>query len=212
MSQTNQLGEQLLGQEQQMQQMMMILMMEMMQMMSGGGLGGSSGSGAVSSLPSTYGGSSGGSSGGSGSGGASGATTSPTAGGGSAVDIAKAQIGKNAQDVQMGNYTHAGGATNDCADFVSGCLANAGTFKKTAGDASVKTFQQDLIKQGFQAVSKSQAQPGDVAIILGGGVEHTELVATAGATQAIGANGTSQEKVSEQSLDWASGVTYYHKG
>jgi len=113
----------------------------------------------------------------------------------------------------MANYTHAGGVTNDCADFVSGVIANTEGFKKNSGDANVEQFQKDLVAQGWKPVSQGQAQPGDVAIILGGGVQHTELVSKAGATQDIGSNGTSQEAVSTDNVSsWASGVTYYHKG
>jgi hypothetical protein len=151
--------------------------------------------------------------GGGGYGGNSGGIQTPDGGGGRAVQIAASHLGQDAQNVQMSNYSAAGGRTNDCADFVSGCLADAGMFHKTSGDASVSQFKEDLQRQGYHQVSKEQSQPGDVAIIQGGGVSHTELVASQGAGKAIGANGTSQERVSTGSLNWADGRTaYFHKG
>lgn len=136
-----------------------------------------------------------------------------------AVRLASKQLNRPSADVNMPNYTHAGGVTNNCADFVSGVLANAGLFKKTyengwSPDAGVVNFRNDLENQGWKPVSKSQTQPGDVAIILGNldgqEIQHTELVAAKGATNNIGSNGTSVETIGTDNLDWANGiVTYY---
>jgi Putative amidase domain len=127
-----------------------------------------------------------------------------------AVSYATSQLGKAAINVNLPNYRHAGGVTNDCADFVSACCANAGTFRKTPADASVVSFRNNLIAQGWRPVPKDQAKPGDVAIISGSaGPQHTELVATQGATKCIGSNGSSFQSISyDTPQSWASGVMY----
>jgi hypothetical protein len=129
-----------------------------------------------------------------------------------AARLAQERVGQAACNVHMAEYSHAGGVTNDCADFVSSCIADAGRFKKSADDISVTHFRTNLINQGYQPVPKGHAQPGDVAIILGNGIEHTELVVAPGATQCVGANGTTWEQISKDNLQWAGAtVTYYHK-
>ncbi|MHB2018096.1 MAG: amidase domain-containing protein [Candidatus Xenobia bacterium] len=143
----------------------------------GGSVGGSSGSGGGGSLT-------GGSSGG-GSGGPVGQTPSTATGNPSqAVQIANQYLGQGSGSFTFANYTHAGGTGNDCADFVSACVADAGTFKKQAGDANVSTFQNDLRSQGWTATSAPQ--PGDVAIV--NGSQHAELVSGPNG-QCIGSNG-----------------------
>lgn len=220
MSGMNGLTGQMSMQLQETQMLMMMMMQILMSLMSGQGLGSAAGSGGgsgggVGGVGSGGGGGGGGTDGGGTDGGGGTLDTSgsgtPNSGGAGAVQLAESKIGQQAQNVSMANYSHAGGQTNDCADFVSGVIANTEGFKKSAGDASVSTFKADLQKQGWVQVSKQDSQPGDVAIIQGGGVSHTELVASKGATSAIGANGTSQETVSKNNLDWASGVTYWHK-
>ena len=136
----------------------------------------------------------------------------PSDGAQRAVQIAGSQIGNASQGLQLANYHSDGRVTNNCSEFVSSCLAGAGMFNKSSDDrdCNVSNFRTDLLKQGYQEVSKQQAQPGDVAII---GNSHTELVSQAGASKAIGANGSATETVSQQSLSWAGGnVKYYHKG
>ncbi len=170
----------------------------------GGSVGGGSGAG------SSGGGSGAGATGGQSSGPVDQTPISATGTGAQAVSLAASQLGKAAINVNLPNYSHAGGVTNDCADFVSACVADAGLFKKTSADAGVTNFRNDLVAQGWKPVSQAQAQPGDVAIILGGGVQHTELVANKGATVDIGSNGTSTESVSKHNVSsWAKGVTYY---
>ncbi|MHB2016507.1 MAG: hypothetical protein ACYCW6_06115 [Candidatus Xenobia bacterium] len=174
----------------------------------GGGYGAPYGGGGGYGAPYGGGGGYGGPGGGSAGGGAP-YPILPTGNASQAAQIAESQLGKGAINVNLPGYTHAGGVTNDCADFVSSCVADAGLFHKTAGDANVRQFQSDLAHQGWHPVNRAQAQPGDVAIILGGGVQHTELVTAPGARQAVGANGTSYERVSTDNLNWASGVTYW---
>ncbi|HEY3999266.1 MAG TPA: hypothetical protein VGO93_10395 [Candidatus Xenobia bacterium] len=130
-----------------------------------------------------------------------------------AVQIAESIPNNTAAgSLKMPNYTAAGGVTNDCADFVSACCADAGDFKKTSGDASVATFAADMQHQGWTAVSQANAKPGDVVIINGGGIQHTELVANKGATDCVGSNGTSTESITHDNpMSWApkGAVTIY---
>lgn len=146
--------------------------------------------------------------------GASTASFSPSGSGSSskAVDIAQQYLGQKSGNINnMSNFTHAGGMTNNCADFVSACLANAGVYKKKPGDASVRVLKQHLIEDGWRKVSKAQAKPGDVAIF--NGSQHVELVATQGASKLIGSNngGKSYQTVGYDSGNWGS-VEYYTKG
>lgn len=176
----------------------------------GGGGGGSSsssqGSGGSSSSSSSQGsGSQGGSSG---STDTSGIDASGS--GAKAVELASSKLGQQSSEVKMDNYTAAGGLDNNCADFVSACIADAGLYKKQSGDASVATFKQHLMEQGYKTVDKAHAQPGDVAIF--NGSQHTELVASQGATTLIGSNngGTNVQHISKDSGNWGS-VEYLHK-
>lgn len=174
---------------------------------SGGGYGGGGGYGAGDSVGggSPLGGNAGG-----GSINTSTAGISTSGSGGQAVAIAESKLGQQSSNVKMANYTAAGGVDNDCADFVSGCIADAGMYHKEPGDASVATFKQHLQQQGWVEVPKAQAQPGDVAIF--NGSQHTELVAAPGATKLIGSNngGTNVQHISTDSGNWGT-VQYFHK-
>lgn len=196
------------------------------------GLGDASGADSGSSPASSGGGYGGGGGGSVGSSGGGGGGTGSVGGGGSdnsnlpastdlsgidatgqgakAVEIAASKLGQQSSNVKMDNYTAAGGLDNDCADFVSGVIANAGLYKKQSGDASVATFKQHLIQQGYGTVDKAHAMPGDVAIF--NGSQHTELVASKGATTLIGSNngGTNVQHISKDSGNWGS-VVYLHK-
>ena len=209
---------------QMMALMSLVMMMTEMQMMmspvaqfGGGsplGIGGGGLPGLGNFLGSGSGSGGGGGSYGSGATGATNASFSPSGGGSSsrAVDIAKQYLGQKSGTINnMKNFTHAGGMTNNCADFVSACLANAGVYKKKPGDASVRVLKQHLIEDGWRKVSKAQAKPGDVAIF--NGTQHVELVATQGASKLIGSNngGKSYQTVGYDSGNWGS-VEYYTKG
>ncbi len=141
------------------------------------------------------------------------ATNAPNGSGEKAAEIAKKYLGRKSGEINdMANFTHAGGMTNNCADFVSACLANAGMYKKKPGDASVRILKQHLKEDGWRTVSKAQAKPGDVAIF--NGSQHIELVVAKGGTQLIGSNNkgnSSTQTVSTDSGTWGS-VEYLSKG
>lgn len=176
----------------------------------GQGANGQGADAGVSQISSTGG--SGGSSAAGGSGSADMMSSSSGSGGQGAdasVKLAESKLGQAAIDVKMDNYTHAGGVTNNCADFVSGILANTQGFKKKPGDASVAQFEKDLKEQGWREVSKDQAKAGDVVII--NGSQHTELVTKDGGKEAIGSNGSSSQTIKKDNLGWGS-EKFYHKG
>lgn len=194
---------------------MNLMMLKQMQAVASGAsnFGGASGSGTSGISDFLGGGSSGAAGGAAPAAGAAAAGASTDPSGSSAVDIAKKYLGRKSGEINdMSNFTHAGGMTNNCADFVSACLANAGVYKKKPGDASVRILKGHLIEDGWKKVSKAQAKPGDVAIF--NGTQHIELVATQGATQLIGSNNkgnASTQTVSMDSGNWGS-VEYYSKG
>ena len=132
--------------------------------------------------------------------------------GSKAVDIAKKYLGQKSGGINdLKGFERTGQANNNCAEFVSACLDNAGVYKKKPGDASVRILKQHLIEDGWKKVSKDQAKPGDVAIF--NGSQHVELVAEKGAKQMIGSNnkGSSTQVVRQGAADWGS-KEYYSKG
>jgi hypothetical protein len=157
------------------------------------------------SLPSFLGNSS--STGGSPLGGSSGG---PSGGGSgqSAVDYARQFQGRDSSSIKgkMKHFTAAGGITNNCCDFVSSALEGQGLVK--GHHINVKSFEQELKKQGYKQVPASQARPGDVWISPSRG--HTELVASKGATKLIGSNnnGDSRQEITEHASRPGSGIIY----
>jgi hypothetical protein len=77
-----------------------------------------------------------------------------------------------------------------CANFVSACLTKAGELPESQHTNSVATLDSELKQDGWHTESRSQAKPGDVVII--GGDEHTEIVASNdnGRITLIGSNNT----------------------
>ncbi len=204
---TQQMMSQMTEQMSQLMQALLGMLSQGQGLASGGGSFGGGDSGASSGVSDFLGGSSPAGSTGSVGGDAAGA------GGQNAAEIAKKYLGQKSGDLgNMANFTRGGQADNNCAEFVSACLANAGVYKKKPGDASVRVLKQHLIEDGWKKVSKEQTKPGDVAIFNGN--QHVELVAEAGGKQLIGSNnkgGGNVQTVSMDSGNWGS-VEYYSKG
>jgi Bacteriophage peptidoglycan hydrolase len=132
----------------------------------------------------------------------------PNGSGQDAVDLGKQYLGRNSIDIKgaLPNFTAAGGQTNDCADFVSSCLESTGRIQ--GHHVGVADLQKSMLSQGYQQVSKDQAQPGDVWI--SGNVGHTELVADKGANTLLGSN---NDRPGHQVISLSSGQQggyYYH--
>lgn len=200
-------------------QMAVLMGLMLVGSMANGNAGGSM-SGLASGASPNFGGMSGGNGVNSFLGGASapsstGSSTATSAGGASgggsgqsAVDTARKFLNQDSISLKgkLPHFTAAGGITNNCADFVSSVLEGQGLVK--GHHINVKSFEQELKKQGYRQVPTSQARPGDVWISNSRG--HTELVATAGATKLIGSNngGDSRQEISEHSNQPGSGVIY----
>ena len=151
--------------------------------------------------------------GGTGGGGAveGGGPVSGTAGSGSSdvARIAEKYLGQNASSLK-GNRNdnlpmNAGVPSNICcANFVSAVLTEAGKLPGNLHTDSVAQLNTTLRDRGWTPVSASEAKPGDVVIIQGGGVSHTEIVSGPG--QMIGSNNVNADgtqKISHNNLSWA---------
>ena len=204
-------------QQQQMQalELQMAVLMALMQV--GGAMNGNSGglSGLASGANPGFGGSGGSNGVNSFLGGASpavasgGSSAGSSSGSGSAaVDTARQFLNQDSSSLKgkLKHFTAAGGVNNNCADFVSSVLEGQGLVK--GHHINVKSFEQELKKQGYRQVPTSQARPGDVWISNSRG--HTELVATKGATKLIGSNnnGDSRQEITEHANRPGSGVIY----
>jgi len=140
----------------------------------------------------------------------SGGSSSP-ASGNAAVDLGRKFIGQNSIDIKgkLPKFTAAGGQTNNCADFVSSLLENAGMLK--GHHVNVKGMEQALKQQGWRQIPAAQAKPGDVWMNHSRG--HVELVTEAGGRKTIGSNNDrpGHQVISERPKDPSSGI-YYTKG
>jgi LysM repeat protein len=90
-----------------------------------------------------------------------------------------------------------------CANFVSAVLNQAGLLPANQHTDSVAQLQSTLESDGWTEVPLSQAKPGDVVIMQGGGIDHTEMIASDG--QMIGSNNISSDnqQVSYNPLSYA---------
>ena len=191
-----------------MQMVQMLSMMLLANTMRQAAMGGSGG--GTSALDGAGGSSgTGGLGGGSAVDGASGGSSA--ASGNNAVDLGRKFIGQNAIDIKgkLPKFTAAGGQTNNCADFVSSLLENAGTLK--GHHVNVKGMEQALKQQGWRQIPAAQAKPGDVWMNHSRG--HVELVTEAGGRKTIGSNNDrpGHQVISERAKDPGSGI-YYTKG
>jgi LysM repeat protein len=151
--------------------------------------------------------------GGTGGGGAveGGSPVGGSVGGGSSdvAKIAEKYLGQNASSLK-GNRNdnlpmNAGVPSNICcANFVSAVLTEAGKLPANLHTDSVAQLNTTLRARGWTPVPASEAKPGDVVIIQGGGVSHTEIVSGPG--QMIGSNNVNADgtqKISHGHLSWA---------
>ncbi len=107
-----------------------------------------------------------------------------------AADLAKKYVGQPSQSLKgkLPGFTAPGGATNNCAAFVSACLENTGALKKGGGSASVSALRGKLKSAGWKKVPAKQAPKGAVWMTKQGQGSHTELVSTPGGTRTVGSN------------------------
>ena len=144
-----------------------------------------------------------------GPGGVSGPDGTPGGGTSSVYDVARQYLGRNASDLKRDTTDDLPMNPNVphnvcCANFVSGVLIEAGVMDSSLRTDSVAQLSSNLRNAGWTAVDPSQAKPGDVVIIQGGGVSHTEIYAGNG--RMIGSNNVNadgSQRISENNLSWA---------
>ena len=133
----------------------------------------------------------------------------PGGGTGNVYDVARQYLGRNASDLKTDTTDDLPMNPNVpnnvcCANFVSGVLIEAGVMDSSLRTDSVAQLNTNLRNAGWTAVDPSQAKPGDVVIIQGGGVSHTEIYAGNG--RMIGsnnANADGSQRITENNLSWA---------
>lgn len=133
----------------------------------------------------------------------------PGGGTGNVYDVARQYLGRNASDLKTDTSDDLPMNPNVpnnvcCANFVSGVLIEAGVMDSSLRTDSVAQLNTNLRNAGWTAVDPSQAKPGDVVIIQGGGVSHTEIYAGNG--RMIGsnnANADGSQRITENNLSWA---------
>ena len=202
-----------LGNTQFLMQMVQFLSVMLLgNMMRQAAMGGAGGGGGTSPLDSMGGaGGSSGTGGTAGTGGTDASGASAGASGSNAVDLGRRFLGQNSIDIKgkLPKFTAAGGQTNNCADFVSSLLENAGTLK--GHFVNVKGLENALKQQGWRQIPAAQAKPGDVWMNHSRG--HVELVTQAGGTKTIGSNNDrpGHQVISERAKSPSSGI-YYTRG
>ena len=153
------------------------------------------------------GGASQGSGGAQGAGGVQSGSTAPGSSG-KVYDIARSYLGQTSGALKTDTHDSLPMDPNCpsgecCANFVSAVLVQAGQLPASLHTDSVAQLKSTLESRGWTPVSAAQAQPGDVVIMQGGGISHTEIAAGNG--QMIGSNNTSgdSQTVSYNSLSYA---------
>jgi len=134
----------------------------------------------------------------------------PVGGGsGNVIEIAQHYLGRNASDLKRDGSDDLPMQANCpsnlcCANFVSAVLVQAGQLPPNQQTLSVAQLNSTLRGNGWTPVSAQDARPGDVVIIQGGGVSHTEIYAGNG--RMIGSNNTNADgtqRVGYDNLSWA---------
>ena len=140
---------------------------------------------------------------------AAGGTTAPGGGSGNVARIAGQYLGQNASSLKTNTRDDLPMNANVpsdicCANFVSAVLTEAGQLPANLHTDSVAQLNSTLRSRGWTEVPASQAKPGDVVIMQGGGISHTEIVSGPG--QMIGsnnANADGSQRITHNSLNYA---------
>jgi LysM repeat protein len=147
--------------------------------------------------------------GGAGSVGAAGGVEESSAAGRNVADVARQYLDRNASDLRGDRSDNLPMDANVpanvcCANFVSAVLTEAGQLPANLHTNSVAQLDTTLRNRGWTEVSAANARPGDVVIIQGGSVSHTEIYAGNG--QMIGSNNRNadgSQRVTYGNLSWA---------
>lgn len=102
---------------------------------------------------------------------------------GSILEMAQRYLNRNAGDIKLGSDA-LGRAMQDwvpnnvnCANFVSGVLIASGKLPSNQGSAGVIDLMGKLDRNGYQRVSSSNMQPGDVVSMKTNGGQHVVIYA-----------------------------------
>lgn len=133
----------------------------------------------------------------------------PGSGSSDVAAIAEKYLGQNASSLKVNRNDNLPMNANVpsnvcCANFVSAVLTEAGKLPGNLHTDSVAQLNSTLRARGWTPVPASEAKPGDVVIIQGGGVSHTEIVSGPG--QMIGSNNVNadgSQRISHNNLSWA---------
>lgn len=128
---------------------------------------------------------------------------------GNPAEVARKYLGQNAASLRSDRGDNLPMAANCpanlcCANFVSAVLIESGQLPANRHTLSVAQLDSTLRRQGWTPVSLAQARPGDVVIIQGGGVSHTEIYAGGG--RMVGSNNTNADgtqRVGYDDISWA---------
>jgi murein DD-endopeptidase MepM/ murein hydrolase activator NlpD len=143
---------------------------------------------------------------------------------GSAFDIAKSHLGKNAGSLKM-EKNGVGSDMEDwvpnnvnCANFVSACLEQAGLITNSQHDNTVKGLAAKLDKDpDFKRVSLQDAKPGDVVSMKVGSGQHVVMFAgwKDGKPQFIGSNNVNadgSQRITISSMNYPITSIHQHRG
>jgi LysM domain/NlpC/P60 family len=143
---------------------------------------------------------------------------------GSAFDIAKSHLNKNAGSLKM-EKNGVGSDMEDwvpnnvnCANFVSACLEQAGLITNAQHDNAVMGLQAKLDKDpDFKRVSLQDAKPGDVVSMKTPGGQHVVMFAgwKDGKPQFIGSNNVNSDgsqRITISSMNYPIMSIHQHRG
>ncbi len=144
--------------------------------------------------------------------------------GGSPLDIARQHLGKNAGSLKL-EKNGVGAHMQDwvpnnvnCANFVSGVLAQSGQIKPSQMNASVYGLMGNLDKDPkFQRVSLKDAKPGDVVSMKTNGGQHVVIFAGMknGKPEFIGSNNINKDgtqRISMTQMNYPILAVHHYKG
>ena len=128
--------------------------------------------------------------------GVAGGASAPPGSSARAAEIAASYLGRNASALKADRSDALPMDPNCpssecCANFVSAVLVQAGQLPASLHTDSVAQLKSTLQGRGWTQVSAADARPGDVVIMQGGGISHTEMVSGRG--RMIGSNNSNAD-------------------
>jgi LysM repeat protein len=136
----------------------------------------------------------------------------------SASDVAARYLGRRSDELEQSGQLDMQTwvpANVDCANFVSGCLEQAGDIDPSLRSASVTQLAANLRGAGWHDVDMSQARPGDVVCMDGGegAYQHVEIFAgwqSNGQPYFIGSNNVNADGTQSITYDYGGWQSGFH--